>query len=343
MFGHSLGGDFPVFYYAGAALNQGRDVYQPGVLDRLLAQAGQAESPLPFLYPPFFAALFRPLALLPYALAFVVWILIAAVAYVAGFELLWPVSRLPAEYKTDALLIILAFVHFQVYTLAGGWQSWFGFFWLALTFNLVNRGRDVLAGLALSLCLYKPTLLLIILPGLLLRGRFRLLGGFMLGAVILGLISLAVVGPHECADYARTMLVATGTKISINSVFPLWQYVDIVSFCSLLFRRTFGVLLLIPALIAVLFTRPRLTEAVAWTAPVNLYTPMYDVALISIPALLAYRGANKRERWLYCALFCAPWVSEFTAHEFNFQLITPLLICFGLYCSSEGRTRMGLA
>jgi len=339
-FGHSLGGGCTIYYYTGAGLNQGLDIYQPGVIDGLLARAGQAESPLPFLYPPFFAGLFRPLALLPYAPAFAVWILIAVAAYFAGFQLLWPVSRLPAEYKTDALLIILAFVHFQVYTLAGGWQSWFGFFWLALTFNLEYRSRDVLAGLTLSVCLYKPTLLLIILPALVVRGRFKILSGFAVGAVVLVSISLAVVGQNECADYARTMLVATGTKVSISSVFPLWKYVDIVSFCSLLFHRTFGVWLLIPGAVAVLFRRPRLIEAVAWTAPVNLYTPMYDVALIAIPALLAYRGENKREQWLYYGLFCAPWVSELIAHQFNFQLITPLLICFGLYCASEYRTRI---
>src|SRR5882762_4680590 len=323
-----LGADFAAFYNAGDGLNHGLKLYQPEAIAELTTNAPLGSTLLPFLNPPFFALPFRVLALLPYRAAYGLWLLIATSVYVAGFLILWPATRLPEKLKIDALLLILAFVPFQIYVLAGGQQSWFGFFWLALTFRLEFHKRDFLAGLALSVCLYKPVLLIIILPSLLLRGRFRLLTGFAVGALALGLFSIAAVGVDGCADYVRTMLIAIGSKTSVASVFPTWKYVDIVSFSSLLVHRQVGVWLLALAFIAVLSRRPNLTEAAAWTTPINIYTPMYDVALIGIPALLTY---TERRKSMYCALFFAPWISEISARLIGFQVMTVLLLAFAFH------------
>jgi hypothetical protein len=330
-----LGGDFSTFYNAGGYLNHGQNIYQQG------------DALLPFLNPPFFAIPFQAFALLPYRAAYGLWLLIAILVYVAGFQILWPASRLPDELKTDALLIILAFVPFQLYVLEGGQQSWFGFFWLALTFRLEFRKKDFLAGLALSVCLYKPTLLLIILPALLLRGRFKLLSGFAVGGLVLVLISLVAVGTSGCSEYTQLMVSAARNKTSTLPVFPLWKYVDLVSFCSLLVHRSLGIWVLLAAIVAVWATRPRLVESVAWGLPINIYTPMYDVTLLAIPALLCYRGRSSRERWLYVALFLTPWVSEFVARRIGIQIMTILLMAFGVVirnstiCPTNARKQAG--
>src|SRR6266436_121545 len=93
-FGHNLGADFAEFYYTGEALNRGLNIYQPGTVEGMIAQVRPDDSLLPFLNPPFFAILFRPFALLPYSLAYAVWILFGVLVYVAGFQLLWPTTRL---------------------------------------------------------------------------------------------------------------------------------------------------------------------------------------------------------------------------------------------------------
>ena len=341
-FGTSLGGDFPVFYYAGVGLNRHSKIYQSDEVDRMLAEAGYPESPLPFLYPPFFATLFRPLALLKYSYAYAVWIVIVIGAYLAAFEFLWPVARLPENEKQNARLVVLAFAFFQTYSLAIGQQSWFGFLWFAIAQSLLFKRREFLAGVALSACLYKPPLLLIIAPALVLRGRFKIIGGLLTGSVFLALLSLIAVGASDCSDYATTLLGALGNKSSVATDFPLWKYVDIVAFSNLLIHRSVGFWVLVPSVISVIAMRPRLTDGMAWSLPINIYVPIYDVSLVAIPALLFHRYASKRGRWLYVILFCAPWVSEFLARKLSFQPITLLLLVFAIYCSRLQRTQIEL-
>jgi hypothetical protein len=79
VFGPPLGADFAGFYAAGILLNE----YPPGrlydsdlhdqVYHRVLPGTPPGEK-LPYVYPPFFSLLFRPLALLPYAWAYAVWL-----------------------------------------------------------------------------------------------------------------------------------------------------------------------------------------------------------------------------------------------------------------------------
>jgi len=46
-----------------------------------------AEKSIPFVHPPFVAAAFRPLALLPYPAAFLLWLLISVGLYLAALRL----------------------------------------------------------------------------------------------------------------------------------------------------------------------------------------------------------------------------------------------------------------
>ncbi len=301
MGGDYMGGDFAAFYYAGDDLNHGARLYQPRAFQEVTAQ-GRPNEALPFLNTPFFGLLFQPLALLPYPAAYAVWMLIALAGYIFGYQLLWVVSRLPPDQKIDAFLLVLAFAPFQRYTLGAGQQAWFGFFWLALAVNLESRQKDFLAGLALSVCLYKPTLLLLILPALLLRGRLLLLCGFAVGALGLALISTLTVGTEGCMDYLNLMFSAVADKTSRLPSFPLWKYVDIVSFFTLLLRKTWGILLFVVAWAAVLIRRPNINESIAWSLPVNLYTPMYDVTLGVIPALVMWRNTFRQKH--LCGVIC---------------------------------------
>src|SRR3954471_5108009 len=80
VFGPAPGADFAAFYTAGVMLEGGAGggVYDfwghyrqlPGLFPAL-----PADEALPFAYPPFFGAVFRPLARLPYPMAFGMWTL----------------------------------------------------------------------------------------------------------------------------------------------------------------------------------------------------------------------------------------------------------------------------
>ncbi|GIW07558.1 MAG: membrane protein [Dehalococcoidia bacterium] len=91
--------DLAVYYVAGAALNAGESPYDPTALDRVAAAAGVPFDASgytfasPFLYPPFFAVLARPLALLPYPIVQIGWLLMNVVLIVtATLGLAWRVG-----------------------------------------------------------------------------------------------------------------------------------------------------------------------------------------------------------------------------------------------------------
>ncbi|MGH9853500.1 MAG: glycosyltransferase family 87 protein, partial [Blastocatellia bacterium] len=200
VFGPQLGADFGAYYIAGKIFNS----VSPGrIYDRdlqrkfyheLFPSAPPGEE-LPYVNAPFFALPFPVLARLEYPLAYLIWILISLGLYVSGFTLLWrTLDAMPEDTYLVALLLALSFMPFLAECLAGGQTSAFGFFFLALAISCERRGRPLMSGAALSLCLYKPTLLLLILPMLVITRRFSTIAGFVIGGLLLAATSLLVVG-----------------------------------------------------------------------------------------------------------------------------------------------------
>src|SRR5262249_22939618 len=85
----ALGGDYGKFYAVGRLQNeQGiARLYDLILQDEILHRSVRslpAQAHLPYVYPPFLAPLFRPLARLPYPESFVVWLAITAACYVGA-------------------------------------------------------------------------------------------------------------------------------------------------------------------------------------------------------------------------------------------------------------------
>ena len=84
----SMKNDFTSYYVAGLAVRQGMPeaLYYPQPVGSLLAQASQQhpwidlarpagiDNPNYYLYPPLFSVMFAPVTLLPYKIAYVVWV-----------------------------------------------------------------------------------------------------------------------------------------------------------------------------------------------------------------------------------------------------------------------------
>ena len=184
----TIGGDFAQFYIAGRILNehQGGRLYDPSLREDLYPELVPKDSSLrlPFNYPPFIAALFSPLARLSLLTATLVFLGITPLIYVAGMWMLisrfgWPETG----HRLFGVLSALSFAPFILYTWLGAQISVIGFCAVAFTLCEEDRGRPFLAGMALSMCLYKPTLLLLLLPMLMVTRRFRLLAGFATGGL----------------------------------------------------------------------------------------------------------------------------------------------------------------
>ena len=123
-----LGGDCPQFFMSGWLLNLDPPsaLYALELQKRLPLEVRTVDRGVmfPFVYPPFFAMIFRPFALLTYPWAYATWSAISLGLCVAGLLVMFRQSGLISQAdKKTAFLLALAFEPFLVDTLAGGQVS----------------------------------------------------------------------------------------------------------------------------------------------------------------------------------------------------------------------------
>jgi alpha-1,2-mannosyltransferase len=170
--------DVRAYYNAAARLNAGLPLYQPGIV-------------VSFVYPPLFAVLFRPLALLPFWVAAAIWegLVVAAFAMT-----LWRLGiRRPATWLAVGML-----------GLPIGWVLAIGQAEAAITL-LLTLGNPLAVALAGNIKLF-PFLIGLYWCG---RRDWRDLGRLVGWSAALGLFEL-VADPADMLDYASA--VVTGTQ-----------------------------------------------------------------------------------------------------------------------------------
>jgi hypothetical protein len=353
-----LNADFAGLYNAGRILNDfGPDrLYdfrlQAELYHDLIPQRS-AGSELPFLHPPHVAYALAPLARLPYPVAYVVWLVLSAGIYLAGLLVL--LRALPggfAGWRLDAVLLALAFEPFVIENWLNGQLAAVGFLGFALTLAALEKGRPVLAGLALSICVYKPTLLVLVVPLLVVGRSFRVLGGFGMGAAVWLAVNVALVGVAGCQGYLDA-LRENRLRFAERLQMPFEKYVDLNSFVALWgvpasLRGPLALALAaIPAVVLVVAwwrsgrdgdrSRRLLWAAtLAWSPVLNLYTPMYDSLGVVAAALLlvSVRGGPELSpglRWVLVAVSVVPWVAPGVALATGIQPYTLALAVLGGY------------
>jgi hypothetical protein len=365
-FGSQLGADFGAFYIAGTIFNTvSPDRIHDRELQRQLYREffpdAPADEELPYVNAPFFVLPFPLLSRLPYAWAYLCWFAISLGLFVYGFTLLWrTLPGLPEEHYTVALLLALSFAPFLVECLAGGQTSAFGFFSLALGLSFDRRGREVLGGIAISLCAYKPTLLLLIVPMLIVTRRLKTLGGFLAGILLLAAVSLLAVGWQGCLGFIDTLLSFAGNSAVATSGLKSWKYVDVNSFSRLLFNgnaylRWMLVGLTFLAVLPPLVRRWRQANreddnqqclvwafTITWTLVSNVYLGIYDATLVVLGILLGaqvFYQQTKRDqvesgpvfKQLLLLLYLSPWVTQPVAKLTGIQIFTLVLALFGCF------------
>ncbi len=366
IYGSWLGGDYSTFYVAGTILNEysPSQLYDFNLQNKLLHSLlpgipGAAE--LPFLNPPFFALLFKPLSLLPFIPSYLSWILISSGLYVCGFLLIRKtLPALPTHIYTLSLLLAISFEPFIMESAFGGNTSAFGFFALALAIYFERTGNRTLSGISLALCLYKPTLLLLIIPMIIVSRRFRTAGGFIIGAVLLAGISFLTVGKQSCIDYLNILLGVSGKSLSTGVIFRNFKYVDIFSFYRPLFGNfTFlywGSIMItmiasIPLLVQRWWKLDKLDKnrrdlilacTLTWTTVFNVHFGIYDTVVVVFGILLTahslYQSSGKHGtvqspgfRTLVVLLYITPWISQQMTMFIKIQIYTLVLAATGAY------------
>jgi hypothetical protein len=344
--------DFVQLYSVGRILNEypAEELYNYQLQQKLSNELHPLKEGFygPSPYPPYVAILVRPFAAMPYVRAYVLWMAFSVVLYLAGLFIITK-RFFGADPLRRSLIFCfaLAYYPFIVGTVINGQLVAVGFVALALAIHEDDRGRPLLSGLALSLCAYKPTLLVLILPMLLVTKRLKTLAGFGIGVLAMVLFATVIEGVRVWSGYFNVLLVLGRMHPSLR--LPI--YMDFRAFTSLLSPTHSWVLLAAvlgcAAMAAVCLVRVWVRSVgagktasalawattITWTLLLNIYVPVYDSILVIISTVVTARAMkNFAGRWfgILCALiFATSWITVEIAERTGIQLLTILVTALG--------------
>ena len=355
--GRPLGGDFVQFYVAGKILNQYDawriyDLKLAVDLQHAVLPAMASTQMLVFGQAPYIAALFRPFALLPYPWAYVGWLIFSAAVYAASLALFFQASSLDRNDKKTAYLLALSAMPFLFETWIGGQVSVLAFFAWALFFYCRHKNRPILAGMAMALLLFKPTLVLLPAAMLLCGRRWRMLAGFTAGTAAMALLSLGVAGWRGVTAWIDTLLFDSRFTKDAVPVSHLAKNVDANAFLQLIFGSgslTAEVLFLLVCAVgigglAIAWWRAGQLKAgddllwaatLCFTLVLSPYAPIYDSILLVAAIALSAKAIPQQARETFLAwlllLYMLPWVTQSFAQFLHLQLLTLAIAGFGTW------------
>jgi hypothetical protein len=326
---------------------------QKKVLMDLRPQADFIYPPNP--YSPFVGILFRPLARMPYSTALLLWSSISFSLYIAGLILMTN-CFFPRNPHRSLIFCFALSLYPLVMVLNLATISTIGFFALAVAFCEQARERPVLSGLSLSVCLYKPTLLLLFLPMLLVRRRYRTLAGFAGGGLTMAAFVTAVQGFGVWPGYIRMLLSFGSAALRTHGYKKLTLYVDLSTFSALLpggHSWPGRIAFFAAAFCAALYlfrawrnsanagkTPDSLIWAttLTWTLVLNLYVPVTDCILVVLSLIATSAGLTRfpPTRWsrlltlFWPLITVSSWIMAPLAESARFQILTVVFALLGI-------------
>jgi hypothetical protein len=183
-----------VALYVGAKLVGTPQIYSQTANESMIKSIlGVTMETVTYTRPPFYAALLKPLAALPYLAAYGIF------CGLCIFGILWFVARFYKE--CPALPLFAAFSIPVAAFLPQGQDTPLLLIFTGLSILLVRRSWDFLAGLVLSLCAIKFHLFLLVPLMLITKKRWRVLGGGATGTAILFVLGVAAAGIRSTGQY----------------------------------------------------------------------------------------------------------------------------------------------
>jgi hypothetical protein len=310
-------------------------------------------------YSPLIGILFRPFARLSFLAAVLLWTGISFFLYLVGLLSLSSVFFRGRPLVRSLIicfgLCFWPFAHF----LTSGQIAMIGFFALALAFRDEFQNHPYRGGIYLSICLYKPTLLLLLLPMLVITRRYRTLLGFAIGAAAQAALVTAIQGPSVWQGYLHLLLSfgsAAASRTQQAFTIHSTSYVDLVSFFSVLpgghslLGRVilFAILSWIGAMLFRSFWKSQgagknaqtlvWAATLTWTLVLNTYVGIWDttpvvLSLIATIAILKKEPELGLYRWatlLWILILVGSYVSTSLAQSTGVQVLTILFASLGM-------------
>ncbi len=200
------GYEFAAFYASGLIVRQGdaSKLYDLGEQARIQQQLLKRENLIVDPHPPFEALLFAALARLSFLKAYILWGLINVSLWLVFQHLVRRNSCRPI-HPYRYLLLCSAFFPLWV-ALMRGQTSVLLLLLFTLTFIGLKRGQDFRAGFFLGLGLFKFAVVLPFALICCLRRKWKLMAGFGVASLLLGLLSVITVGTAGVRSYADLLI-----------------------------------------------------------------------------------------------------------------------------------------
>ena len=206
--------DFSEFYGAAQMVREGLGAKLYDLEIQIQFQLRVAAVHAFYLRPPFEALLFIPFTYIGYASAYALWTLVGLGTLAAATALIESSTQVRmaiTKYtgvRADLGLLLVVFLTFAPTTtcLSIGQDSIVLLFIYAAAFVLLRRGEELQSGCLLACGLFKFHLIVPFVLILLLRKKWRAIGGFLIIASVLIVISIAVSGSGALLEYPRVLL-----------------------------------------------------------------------------------------------------------------------------------------
>ena len=358
-----LGGraDFRQLYTAGymARSGYGHQLYDFDAqlhFQRLLV--GPADVPLPFIRPAFEALLFAPLSFLSYRAAYFTFLLINVGLMAVCFGLLR--ARLDSLAEVHSWLPVALFLGFLplAAALIQGQDSILLLTLLTVALTLLERGRNLEAGLLLGLGIFKLQIVAPIGLLFLVWRRWRFSAGFVITSCSMALLSIWVAGFAQTREYARALLSMGTTSGSLENQFrypvPVAQMANLHGLVFGLAHAhmsgffvqatTISASVLIFALSAVPAPKRQgatdLLVAISLSTVVSYYLLIHDLSVLFLPVAImlsrylpAEASGDRQGRRLArtaASMFVAPICFSYAPNHFYFAALPALALLFVL-------------
>lgn len=228
-----VGGDYPAFYGAGSIVADGDvdDLYDPAA--QAAAQEGLLDDEdgyLAFAYAPHVAAAYAPLSTLDYRLSYVVHTLLMVGALLAALHLLRPlVGVVDRWFPLVLAATVTSYPMFMA--LGGGQNTALTMLLLVAVWRALADDREVAAGLAATLLLFRPQYAVPVVGLLLLDRRRTAVLTAAAGAGVLYVANAALLG----WSWVSTWLDRVGPFLETDAEVNAGNSVSTVGFLQALF------------------------------------------------------------------------------------------------------------
>ena len=225
------GADFIAFYSAGrVAQNEGAaQVYDP-ILQKDV-QEGEVGFPLVpgqvllYNHLPFLIPILQIIVSADYVGSFYRWVFLLITLYISGIAFLSRTLKDAGfDQSTTSLAGIGGFLFLPLFfSLMNGQNTAFLFLGVAIWMYGLVSGREMLAGLGLSLATVRPHIALILALPMLFRYR-KVFLGFVLGSGALALISFLIISMEGTREFINIILISAGGEwhgMKENAMFNL--------------------------------------------------------------------------------------------------------------------------